>query len=95
MPKGVRAQSLSSGVGVEEDHLLADETTPALETRYSIDVGHRGSYEMSGETRYKWQHAIPLGRKRRVSITFRSLVPGAHVLQQRGLSSLAHASARP
>ena len=86
MPKGVRAQSLSSGVGVEEDHLLADETTPALETRYSIDVGHRGSYEMSGETRYKWQHAIPLGRKRRVSITFRSLVPGAHVLQQRYLS---------
>ena len=60
-------------------HLEQDQ--PKIE--FSASIEHRWSYQMSGEARDIWQHAVPAGVGRRVSITFRSLVPGALVASQK------------
>eukprot|EP00933_Yihiella_yeosuensis_P000893 TRINITY_DN101432_c0_g1_i1.p1 TRINITY_DN101432_c0_g1~~TRINITY_DN101432_c0_g1_i1.p1 ORF type:complete len:220 (+),score=21.77 TRINITY_DN101432_c0_g1_i1:20-679(+) len=46
-----------------------DSTNPVL----SVNVGHLGSYTLSGEARYNWKHSIPTGLSQRLSVTFRSL----------------------
>ena len=43
----------------------------------SLSIHHGSSYQMSGETRHMWEHAVPAGTGRRTSLTFRSLVEGA------------------
>jgi alkylated DNA repair dioxygenase AlkB len=40
---------------------------------YELVLAPRSAYIMSGESRYKWQHAIPATPGQRYSITFRTL----------------------
>lgn len=48
---------------------LGDEEARQLPVR----VSHLGSYRFSGESRYAWQHSVPVGASYRVSVTFRSM----------------------
>ena len=50
---------------------------------FSAAIEHRWSYQMSGEVRTIWEHAVPSGSGRRVSLTFRSLVKGAQICSRK------------
>ena len=52
---------------------LPDADGNGVVHRFSADVGHCWMYRLAGEARSSWEHSVPAGRGRRVSVTFRSM----------------------
>jgi alkylated DNA repair dioxygenase AlkB len=51
-----------------------EEGGEGLEEVWSQTIRSRGCYHLSGEARYGWEHCVPTGSWKRVSITFRSMI---------------------
>lgn len=46
---------------------------PGGEKPLAIELAPRSAYQMTGDARWRWQHAVPATRELRYSVTFRTL----------------------